>query len=362
VATLVGAINNVLTVTFPAGTSPVQTVYVVTAAPGNINITATMETTTVGLSSASTVYAHALIGHWLSGANNLSDTSGFTPPGTHDGVVVGSNPASLAYSSDVPPGFTGQSLDLTANGSGANIGVAITNSSINDAAYQSTFDGAIATAFTVAYWEKGVPGFFNPYVSKAGENNIGWEARVGFNDYAFTIRGSDNNNSDGTSGFNADSNWHQVTEVWDGVSGIRQIYVDGVMRLNLAGDYGPMYQAPAEHLAIGARENASGWENAWFNGLIYDVRVYNYPLSAGEVAALTGVATAPALTIARGAGNTVLLSWTNTTTGYVIQTNSSLTGTWGTPSLTTVNQAGQFTATDSSTNKTEFYRLFKTGN
>jgi len=362
VATLVGAVNNVLTITFPAGTLPVQTVYAVTVAPGNINITATMGATSVGLSSASTVYAHALIGHWLAGSANLTDTSGFTPAGTHDGFVVGSNPASVAFSTDVPAGFAGDSLDLTANGGGANIGVAITNSSSNDNAYRPTFDGSIATAFTVAYWQKGIPGYFNPFVSKAGENNIGWEARVGYGDYAFTIRGSDNNNSDGTSGFSGDSNWHQVTEVWDGVAGTRQIYVDGVIHLNLAGDFAPMYLAPAEHLAIGARESASGWDNAWFNGLIYDVRMYNYPLSANEVTALTAPPAAPVLKITRSTGNTVMVSWSNTATGYVLQTNSSLTGTWGTSSLTAVNQGGQFVATDVSTNKTIFYRLLKAGN
>ena len=221
---------------------------------------------------------------------------------------------------------------------------------------------AIATAFTVAFWKKaGQPGYFNPYVSKAGENNAGWEARVGYNDYAFTIRGSANNNSDGTTGVSDDSNWHQVTDVWDGVSGTRQLYVDGVMLLDLTGDYAPMHLAQAQHLAIGARED-NGWDNAWFNGLIYDVRIYNYPLSVGEIAALVVPPAAPFLKITRGTGNTVVLSWPGTATGYVIQTNLSLTGAWGTSSLTPVIQGGQNTATEVSTNKTVFYRLLKAGN
>ena len=56
-----------------------------------------------------------LVGHWLNGGANLTDASGFTTAGTHDGVAVGPNAGLLAYSSDVPIGFTGQSLSLVGN-------------------------------------------------------------------------------------------------------------------------------------------------------------------------------------------------------------------------------------------------------
>jgi hypothetical protein len=199
-------------------------------------------------------------------------------------------------------------------------------------------------------------------VCKYGENQLGWEVRDGYNTYIFTIRGSANNINDADSGVNDDTNWHQITAVWDGVSGQRQLYVDGAQLVNLTADYAPMHLASGEHLAIGARDNGAGWDNAWFDGLIYDVRVYNYPLSASEVTALTAPSTAPILTITRGANDTVTLSWPSTATGYVIQTNSSLPGIWGTASLTPAVQGGQNVATDTSTNTTVFYRLLHTGN
>jgi hypothetical protein len=70
-----------------------------------------------------------LIGHWFSGAENLSETSGFTAPGTHDGVAVG-NVGSLSYSTDLPPGFTEpslRSLSLTNN-----VAVQVSNSATTD--------------------------------------------------------------------------------------------------------------------------------------------------------------------------------------------------------------------------------------
>jgi len=114
-----------------------------------------------------------LIGRWFAGGETLADVSGFTPTGTHDGVVVGANPEALAYSDDVPPGQTGKSLDLTANGAGKQIGVVINNSSTRDAAYRSTFDDEIRYGFLVSFWYKGdFPAWEGP-VSKRGVEGPG---------------------------------------------------------------------------------------------------------------------------------------------------------------------------------------------
>ncbi len=98
----------------------------------------------------------ALVGHWLTGAENLADSSGFTPAGTHDGVAVGGNAGLLAYSEDVPFGFTGKSLDLRAGG-GGNVSVQISNTATADAGYLNTFDGGVSSQLSVAFWAKGFP-------------------------------------------------------------------------------------------------------------------------------------------------------------------------------------------------------------
>ena len=167
-------------ITFPIG-SLVQVVNLQTIGPGQINITAgAAGVGAAALTTVNKVVAPKLIGHWFSGAAGLTDTSGYTPAGTHDGMVVGANPEGLRYSTDVPAGFGGQSLDLTANGTAnTTVGVVVTNSANFDGGYLTTFDTGISSAFSVALWAKGVPNGWDGFVSKRGEDGIGWQMRRG---------------------------------------------------------------------------------------------------------------------------------------------------------------------------------------
>ncbi len=196
------------TLTFPIG-SLVQVVNLQTIGAGQIDITAeAVGVGTAALSTVNMVVEPKLIGHWFSGAADLTDKSGYTPAGTHDGVMVGANPAALAFSTDVPAGFSGESLDLTANSNSAvSVGVVVTNTSNFDGGYQTTFDGGISSVFSVSLWAKGVPGTWNGFVSKRGEDGIGWQMRRGGGDTeAFTIRGTASGNYDGV-GSVTDHRW-----------------------------------------------------------------------------------------------------------------------------------------------------------
>ena len=128
-----------------------------------------------------------MVGHWISGPASLSDASSYTPAGTHDGVAVGANAALLAWSADVPVGFPGQSLDLSAN----DVAVLITNTATTDGNYQDTFDHALTSLFTIAFWTRGLPpaSGFSCWLSKSGYTPLGWNMRV-FNDGSahFTMR------------------------------------------------------------------------------------------------------------------------------------------------------------------------------
>ncbi len=243
--------------------------------------------------------ASTLVGHWVSFAENLTDSSGHLP-GTHDGTAVG-NTGALAYSPDVPPGFAGSSLDLTAGG----VGVSINNSSTNDAGYVNTFDQGIRGQCTVAFWAKGFPGQWAPWVSKFGENGIGWQLRrmENSNFAGFTIRGLDNDDGTGSSINVNDSpaKWHHFAGVWDQAFGTRKLFVDGVLSHVNNNTIGQMMSlAAGHHLGLGARQNgdASGYDT-YFAGLLYDVRIYNQVLFSNQVQVVMTTPTAPQNTEAK---------------------------------------------------------------
>src|SRR5213076_1788720 len=107
--------------------------------------------------------------------------------------------------------------------------------------------------------------------------------------------------------------WRHIAAVYDGYNGTRKVYVNGVLdpSINLTNDFGPFTIAPNHHLVIGAAENnvvpragvVPGMDgNTGFCGRLYDMRVYNYPLSAAQV---QSVLTPALLTIQTGAGGSI---------------------------------------------------------
>ena len=85
-------------------------------------------------------------------------------------------------------GRTGGSLDLTAG----NCALRIMNTSLTlDAGYQPTFDDGLANGMTIAFWAKGFPDTWAPWVSKNGES-VGYQVRrAGSENFAtFTLRGT----------------------------------------------------------------------------------------------------------------------------------------------------------------------------
>ncbi|HWQ90606.1 MAG TPA: LamG-like jellyroll fold domain-containing protein, partial [Clostridia bacterium] len=364
VVKFVGYTENVIPVVFPVGTAA-QSVQLLTIGVGQINITAgAAGQASTSLATVNTVVERKLIGHWFTGTAELADKSGYTPAGTHNAVAVGDYPELLAFSSDVPPSFQGQSLDLTANATGT-VGVMVDNTALNDLNYQPTFDEGISGTFTVALWAKGVPGGWNGFISKRGEDGIGWQVRRGGGDTeAFTIRGTASGNVDGVgSVVITDGQWHHFAGVWNGVTGTRKCYVDGVLdpSVDLIEDFAPMNLAPNHHLAIGAREAASqGMFEGWFNGKVYDVRVYNYPITSEDVALLAGLEPAgPPMTIQPWTGNQVRISWPTSFTGYTIEQSSSIPNGWAASGLAVTVEGNENVAYAPTMGSAQFYRLKK---
>ncbi len=268
-----------------------------------------------------------LVGHWLSGAPNLSETSGYRIAGTHDGVAVGGNAAAMAFSSDMPAGCTGEALDLTSG----NVGVSINNSASGDSGYQNTYDDLIRSEFTIAFWAKGFPGEWGPWVSKRGEDGIGWQLRRMGNDpvAGFTLRGVDNDDGTG-SPINVSDNqpiWHHYAGVWNQDTGTRTLYVDGVFSHVVNNTIAQvMTQAPAKHLALGAREQGGSGYESYFSGKLFDVRIYNTPLTQNQVLELLPPTTPSGLAATPGNAKVGLL-WVPKpgATGYTVSTKNTVT-------------------------------------
>ena len=230
-----------------------------------------------------------LVGEWLAGTPNLTDVSGYSPAGTHDGYAVGGG--NYVFTNDVPPGKAGQSLFFY-NGDTA---IAISNSSTLDASYTNTFDDTIHSAMTVAFWAKGWPGGWNPFVSKNGNSGSplsGWELRSFMNSPCWTIRGAGGNgpvpvgtlvygNPDdlaGTDTIGNDGNWHYYAGTYNSQTGVRKLYVDGWLVAQESGN-GPYNLAMYSHLIIGGIDAWPGNSFGSFSTFeIYDVRIYNAAL------------------------------------------------------------------------------------
>jgi hypothetical protein len=141
---------------------------------------------------------------------------------------------------------------------------------------------ALAASMTAAVWVKNSDSSIGaPMI--VGNGLDGWRLQANLGNYNFACQpiGIDFNSS----GVNPyDGTWHHVVAVYDGIAAQAHLYVDGLLsatrtvtpgNLIIKGDAYPMIQ-------IANRGDA---DRPWKGG-IDDIRVYNYPLTAAEVAAL----------------------------------------------------------------------------
>lgn len=271
-----------------------------------------------------------LVGAWLTGTTNLSDSSGYTAAGTHDGYGVagtGSPSSNYAFTNDVPPGWTGQSLVLPGT-----TAIAISNSSTLAASYVNTFDDTI-TNMTVAFWAKGWPsGGWNPFVSKFGESGQGWQLRRnGGANPTWTVRGT-GTTEDMSAGItmSGDGLWHHFagTFTFDGTTGSRNLYVDGVLIASQA-EIAPYNPAASSYLTIGGRfDGNAGTFGNYFAGRIYNARIYSVALTEAQVNSLAHSELAATAPVFNGLpilnGNKFILSWSS---GTLLQA-TNLAGPW----------------------------------
>ncbi len=231
--------------------------------------------------------ATGLVGYWALDGNG-AETSGFRAAGTHDGVAINA----IQYSTSAAPAL-GQALDVTA----ADAGMRVKNSRTNDGdgAYQDTFDAHLnaSNAMTIACWVQGLPPTWNPWVAKRGESNLGYQLRRRGGDFraVLTMRGTPGDDDpagaiDNTS--NTPPRWFHLVATWNGATGVRKLYVNGVESVTqrVTNDPGPFAAATTASLTFGCRDNDNGNFGNWSRSKVDDVAIWDTALSDAQVATL----------------------------------------------------------------------------
>ncbi len=231
-----------------------------------------------------TVLPATTVGRWVSGAQNLNDVSGYQPAGTHNAGLQSGSPN---WSTDVPASAPGGSYSLQMSG----VALIVSNSSIlYDAGYTNTFDNQIYNGMTVMCWAKGLPGGWNPWLSKYGDSGSqptsGWMLRVNnSSNPTWSIRGTGGNEDMSASKAYTDGNWHQYAGTYSPQTGVRSLYVDGVLVAQQTGQ-GPYTPATGERFVIGGKDSPPGNSvGSQYTGKLYDVRIYDYAMSQAQLGA-----------------------------------------------------------------------------
>jgi len=214
----------------------------------------------------------ALVGLW-DFENTLNDVSGNANHGT------GFN--SPTFVADVPGALGGSTRSLSFSGAAH---VVIAN--------EGNFD--LGANISVSTWVKGgLPGTWDPFISKNGEPN-GWQLRRHGGDATidWTTRGAGANNGDFASTndaagqvINNDSgNWHHIVGTFNGT--LKQIYIDGVLNNTEVVSASSITNSP-DSVVFGGRQNPGPTVgNTSFEGLLDNVAIYNHALSPNQVAFL----------------------------------------------------------------------------
>ncbi|OHB66102.1 MAG: hypothetical protein A2Y77_03215 [Planctomycetes bacterium RBG_13_62_9] len=149
-----------------------------------------------------------------------------------------------------------------------------------------------AGSFSVSLWANiGAWGtaWGHVMIGNRGEDNIGWQIRRhSTTSLCFTTRGvgQDDTASVMTPPLNE---WIHVTCVYDNVANTKTIYVNGTADTVVTTDAGATIAATTHNTYIGARAiSANTGQEAFFTGMLDDVRIYNRALSEAEARYLAG--------------------------------------------------------------------------
>ena len=246
---------------------------------------------------ASTVHADPVLqGYWTFdsdtvGSGIIVESSGYQAAGTHDGTLVGSGISFNAISGEAGNHLaSGNYISFTSDSYAV---IKNTRISAESATYKNSFDFG-GKAFTISCWVKGLPdGNWEPYISKYGENNYGYQVRrhETHNYPTFTYRRADDDvddpapNMPGVSTALNDNKWHHIVSVFGGT--YREQYMDGqlIMRVwNSAADC----SGTNESLVFGALfDGSKGTVRNFANIALDDVAIYSGALRNNQITYLS---------------------------------------------------------------------------
>ncbi|MGH8022755.1 MAG: LamG domain-containing protein, partial [Limisphaerales bacterium] len=190
------------------------------------------------------------------------------------------------------------------------------------------------------------------------------------NYYRLSLRDAGNNIHNAVSGIAPDGNWHHLVGVCDEATSNVLIYVDGVLAGTSGNDIPPGsgLRSRLTPLMIGQRPGPAAQPSEQFQGTIADVALYDYALSASQVAAHyqlgtvgTLVNTNPTnLLFSVSGGTNLVLSWPSDHVGWTlqVQTNSlsiGLSNNW--VSVPNSSRTNRVAIPVDANNGTVFYRL-----
>jgi len=254
---------------------------------------------------AAPLVTDGLKGYWSFDTDTgaaVAETSG-AAGGPYNGNMVGTP----AYSTSVPPGFGGQSADMTAPGTGVIVSTP-SDPNVGGGAINAYFDPAVnpGSAYSVSYWTTGrVPEMWTGWVNKDGEGSGGFRIiSVGGANMGIGMR----NNLDScwntpTILSPAQTNWVHYAITYGG--GFCRIYQNGIKiaEQSRSGSLGRTTGA----LTFGCTSVGGGTEGApgtFARIRLDEVYFFDRPLTPAEVITLYG-----AMTWDGGTGNWADSNW-----------------------------------------------------
>ncbi len=275
--------------------------------PGTVTFTPT--DTTDQLAPDATFGASGRYELLLTATDGVKDANDVVVILVQDKELVGHWPFDADYGDDSPSGNNGTVLGFAAIDGDAAVGAGslqLGNSSGDTDPNRILLGDAPELAmknlpeanFTVSAWIKTTGTSQQTIIQKGGDDSGGirWYLRTNGGE-ASLITDDDDDKETAQGGYVADGLWHFVLGVCDS-DGIR-IYVDGVFQDDdeRGGDPGDIYdlsgtsQRPG-FIGAGTRVSDTGSDatkGIGFDGLIDEVRVYNYALSEADILALAAV-------------------------------------------------------------------------
>ncbi|MBN1796635.1 MAG: LamG domain-containing protein [Sedimentisphaerales bacterium] len=215
------------------------------------------------------------IGRWKLN-NNLNDSSGLGYNAAWDAV---GDPCTTnqKFSTDHIEGT--YSVDLQDD---PNAFVSVPNS--------EDYFNSYVVGLTASCWVKtDYSGSYKPIIAKQSRSTMdpdqGWVLEINNGTPFFSVRNAATDLSTGTA--IADANWHMVTAVFDVENTDARLYVDGLRVVNNTATQPGGAVKSIDRFAIGSEDaNDGSYAGGSFDGLIDDVRIFTYPKTSVEVAAM----------------------------------------------------------------------------